>query len=71
MHQKVVLDLKFIKTCKMEELISTFAYVRFSVKYGSAKLKEPISRIIMESEMQNKHQEKKKLKQETKHLVLN
>ena len=56
-YQKVILDLKFIKTCKKEELIPTFANVRLSVKHGSAKLKKRISRIIMESEMQVKHQE--------------
>ena len=65
-YQKVVLDLKLIKTCKKEELIPKFANVRLSVKYGSAKLKKRISRIIMESEIQVKHQEKKKLKQEIK-----
>ena len=67
-YQKVVLDLKFIETCKKEELIPTFANIRLSVRHGSAKLKKPISRIIVESEMQVKHQEKKKLKQEIKAL---
>ena len=68
-YQKVILDLIFIKTCKKEELIPTFANIRLSVKHGSAKLKEIISRIIMESEMQVKHQEKNKLKQELKALT--
>ena len=67
-YQKVILNLKFIKTCKKEELFPTFANVRLSVKHGSAKLKKRISRIIIESEMQVKHQEKKKLKQEIKAL---
>ena len=49
MYQKVVLYLKFIKTCKMEELIPTFANVRLTVKHGSAKLEKTISRIIMKS----------------------
>ena len=67
-YQKVILDLKFIKTCKKEELIPTFANVRLSLKHGSAKLKKRIIRIIMESEMQVKYQERKKLKQEIKAL---
>ena len=50
-YQKLILDLKFIKSCKKEELIPTFGNVRLSVKHGSAKLKKRISRIIMESEM--------------------
>ena len=56
------------KTCKKEDLIPTFANTRLSVKHGSGKLKKRIDRIIMESEMQVKHQEKKKLKQEIKAL---
>ena len=52
----------------MEELIPTFANVRLTVKHGSAKLEKTISRIIMKSEMQVKHQEKRKLKQEIKAL---
>ena len=67
-YQRVILDLKFIKTCKKEELVSTFANVRLSVKHGSAKLKKRTSRIIMESKMQVKYQENKKLKQEIKAL---
>ena len=47
-----------------EELIPTFVNVSLSVKHGSAKIKKRIRRIIMESEMQVKHQGKKKLKQE-------
>ena len=52
----------------MEELIPTFANARLTVKHGSAKLEKTISRIIMKSEMQVKHQEKRKLKQEIKAL---
>ena len=67
-YQKVILNLKFIKTCKKEGLFSTFANVRLSVKHGSAKLKKQIRRIIMENKMEVKHQENKKLKQEIKAL---
>ena len=42
-YQKVVLDLKSIKTCKKEELIPSFANVRLSVKHKSAKLTNQIS----------------------------
>ena len=67
-YQKVILNLKFIKTCKKEGLFPTFANVRLSVKHGSAKLKKQIRRIIMENKMEVKHQENKKLKQEIKAL---
>ena len=39
-YKKVILDLKYIKTCKKEELIRTFANVCLSVKHGSAKLEK-------------------------------
>ena len=51
-YQKVVLDLAFIKICKKEELILTFAKLDLSVIHGSPKLKKRISRIIMENDMQ-------------------
>ena len=51
-YQKVVLDLAFIKICKKEELILTFAKLDLSVIHGSPKLKKRINRIIMESDMQ-------------------
>ena len=61
---KVKADIKFVKFCKKENLIPTFAKVNLAIKNGSKKLKLRIARIVMESEMQNKHYEKKKLKKE-------
>ena len=61
---KVQTDIKFIKSCKKENLIPTFAKVNLAIRSGSRKLKLRFARIIMESEMENKHHEKKKLKKE-------
>ena len=56
--------IKFIKSCKKENLIPTFAKVNLAIKNGSRNLKLRLERIIMESEMGNKHHAKKKLKKE-------
>ena len=61
---KVTADIKFIKLYKVEKTIPTFAKVNLSIKSGSRKLKLRIARLVMESEIQSKHLEKKKLKKE-------
>ena len=65
---KTPADIIFIKKCKMENLIPTFAKVNLSIKVGTYKLKRSIARIVMESEMQSKHCEKKKLWQDIQSL---
>ena len=61
---KVTADTKFIKLCKVEKIIPTIAEVNLSIRSGSRKLKLRIARLVMESESESKHLEKKKLKQE-------
>ena len=63
-YMKVTADIKFIKLCKVEKIIPTFAEVNLSIKSGSRKLKLRIARLMMESGIQSKHLEKKKLKKE-------
>ena len=52
-----------IKSCKKENLIPTFAKVNLSIKNANRKLKLCIARIVMESEMENKQQEKREVKE--------
>ena len=61
---KTQADINFIKRCKVENLIPTFVKVNLSIKAGKYKLKRCIARIAMESEMQLKHREKKKLQKD-------
>ena len=49
---------------KKDNLIPRFAKVNLAIKSGNWKLHLPIARIILETEKQNKHWEKKKLKKE-------
>ena len=63
-YMKVQSDMKFIKSCKKESLIPTFAKVNLSIKNVYRKLKLRTARIVMESEKENKHHEKKKSKKD-------
>ena len=65
---KVSADIKYIKTCKKERLTPTFAKVNIWLKNASFKLKWKIATLIMETETQNKHSEKRKLKKELKQI---
>ena len=69
-YMKTILDIKFLKQCKQEQLNPTFANVRLSTKGSNFKLKHRIARIIIEDELQYKHRYKKKLKNEVKNLSL-
>jgi hypothetical protein len=58
---KIQLDLKFLLTCKKEGLSPTFARPKLSIK-ETTKLRNKITKIIIETEIANKHQTKKKIK---------
>ena len=55
---------KITKSCKKEILISYFAKINLSIKNANRKLKLRIARIVMESETENKHHEKKNLRKD-------
>ena len=56
-------DISYIKVCKKENLLPTFAKIRLSINNNN-KLRKKLTRTIMEAELQNKHVEKRKLKRE-------
>ena len=55
---KLDANIVFINLCKKEQLIPTFTKVKVSIQNGPYKLKGKITRLVMETELQNKHQEK-------------
>ena len=61
---KVQADIKFMKLCKQENLIPTFANIELSLKHSNNKLKKRIARIVMETQIQNEHRKKKLFKKE-------
>ena len=48
----------------MENLIPTFAEVNVVIKLGTQKLKTKIAHSVMEIEMQNKHDQPRKIKKQ-------
>ena len=55
-------------TCKKEQLILTFAKVNVSLKDVSFKLRKEIATLVMETEIQNKHSEKQKLRKKIRKI---
>ena len=55
-----------LRDVKKGQITPTFAKVNISLENASLKLKQKIATLIMETEMQNKHSEKRKLKKKIK-----
>ena len=62
---KLNTDIMLLKSCKKENLIPTFAKVNYSIRSGCYKLKQ---KIVMNTELQNKHSQIWKFKKETKKI---
>ena len=72
---KVTADLKFQQiisknVCKVLKIMPTFAKVNLSIKGGSRKLKLRIAKLVMESEIQSKDLEKKKLQKQLRSIYI-
>ena len=67
---KISKNINFIKTCKTENLLTTFAKVKLVIKSGNKKIQRKIARIIMNTELQQKYYEKRKLKPEIIQLLM-
>ena len=67
---KIEADISFIKACKAEQLIPTFAKVKLSIKSANRKLHYKMARLVMEAELKDKHNLKKKLKNIIRILTL-
>lgn len=57
-------NITFIKSCKKENLVPTFTKVNLSINSRSYKLRYDISKLIIQTELENKHHEKRKLRTE-------
>ena len=60
--EKLNSDIKFLLACKREKLIPTFSRPKLSI-YANQKIKAKISTLIVEVELRNKHQLRKKLEE--------
>ena len=69
-YGEVVADIKYIKTCKKERSIPTFAKVNISKTITTHKLRRKISLLVMNTELENKHSEKRRLKKDMKKICI-
>ena len=65
---KAAQEIKLIKSCKKEHLVPTFAKVNLSIKSGSYELNFKISKLIMQTELDNKDHVKRKLRKKTRYI---
>ena len=63
-YSKVNQDINYIKTCRRENLIPTFAKVKIAIKIDNDKLKQKLARVILDTELQQKHNQRRKVKRE-------
>ena len=52
---KLKTKVVYIKSCKKEDLIPTFAKVSLSKKSGGYKLKKKVAKLLMVTELKDKH----------------
>ena len=64
---KLNMDLNYLLTCKKEKLIPTFAKPKLSIG-GGVQFRSKIARLIIGTEIKNKHQKKKLLRKQVKDL---
>ena len=48
---KINVDIKYVKTCKKEEVTPRFAKVNLAQKSGTTRLKKKIAKLVMEAEL--------------------
>ena len=61
-NQKIILDISSIKKCKKESIITIFEKVNVAIRHGIYKLKKKIVHTVIGVDLQNKDDEKEKLK---------
>ena len=54
-YMKINAAIKYIKTCQKEELTPRFAKVNLALKSETTRLKRKIEKLVMETQLQNKH----------------
>ena len=54
-YDNTLLDIKFLKICKVEHLITRFANIRLATSGTNIKLKHRIARIILQDKLQHKY----------------
>jgi hypothetical protein len=66
-YEKLLLDLKFLLTCKKESLVPVFAKPKLSIE-ENPRLRKKIAQIIIKTEIKRKHGKKNEIKNEIERL---
>ena len=66
---KIEADISFIKACKVRRLISIFAKAKLSIKSVNRKLQYKMDKLVIQTELKDKHNSKLKLKNEIRRLT--
>ena len=69
-YVKLKADIFFIKCCKWEAIMPTFANVNLSIKNGIYKLKKKIAKLVMDTELTDKHHEIRKLRKQIRYMTI-
>ena len=69
-YVKLKADIDFIKCSKREAIISTFAKVNLSSKSGGYKLKKKIAKLVMDTELADKHRKMTKLRKQIRDVII-
>ena len=56
---RVINDIRYIKNCKKENLVPCFSRVNNGVMNGKKKLNEKVIKLILDTELDQKHKEKR------------
>ena len=67
---KLITDIVCIKSCKKEDLISTFAKVNLANKIAAYKLKKKVVKPVMDTELQDKHYQILKIRKEIRSIAI-
>ena len=67
-YVRVLCDIKFIKCCNRDNLVPKFARISNGVVNNNKKLNGKVTSIIIKTELQKKHREKRDLLKEIKTL---
>ena len=67
---KLKTKVLYIKSSKKEDLIPTFAKVNLSKKSGGYKLKKKVAKLVMDTKLQDKHYQIRKIRMEIRSIAI-
>ena len=67
---KLKMVIIYINSCKKEDLIPTFAKINLSIKSGSYKLKRKVAKLVMDTELEVKHYQIRKIQKEIRSIAI-